>query len=132
MATYSGTDGVIKIGTSGLMGEVKSFSVEQTSDTVEDTVMGDAWRTHKPSLKSWTGSADVLFDPDDTNGQVACAIGTQITVSFQVEGNTVGDHKLSGSAIITAKPISTTFDGLVELSITFQGTGALTEGLVTA
>lgn len=132
MATYSGTDGVIKIGTSGLMAEVRSFSVDQTADTNEDTVMGDSWRTHKPSLKSWTGSADVLWDDTDTAGQGACVIGAEITVSFQVEGNTVGDNKLSGSAIITGKTVNITYDGLVESSITFQGTGALTEGLVTA
>lgn len=131
MATYSGNDGVIKIGASGIMAEVKSFSVEQTSDTLEDTVMGDAWRTHKPSLKSWTGTCDVLFDDTDTTGQGACVLGTEITVSFQMEGNTAGDHKLSGSAIITAKPLSSSFDDLVTLSITFQGTGALTEGVVS-
>jgi hypothetical protein len=38
---------------------------------------------------------------------------------------------LSGSAIITGKSINTTYDGLVEASITFQGTGALTEGTVS-
>ena len=127
MATFSGSDGVVRIGTN-VMAEVRSWSVEQTSDTNEDTVMGDSWRTHKASLKSWTGSADVLFDDTDTNGQTACAIGATITVSFQMEGNSTGDHRLYGSAIITSKSINSTYDGLVESSITFQGTGALTEG----
>jgi hypothetical protein len=132
MATYSGTDGVIKIGASGLMAEVRSFSVDQTADTNEDTVMGDSWRTHKASLKSWTGSADVLWDDTDTTGQGACVIGAEIAVSFQVEGNSAGDNKLSGSAIITGKTVNITYDGLVEASITFQGTGTLTEGAVSA
>lgn len=130
MATFSGSDGVIKIG-SNLIAEVRSWSVEQTSDTNEDTVMGDSWRTHKPSLKSWTGSADVLFDDTDTNGQTACALGAVITVSFQMEGNQSGDHRLFGSAIVTGKSLSTSYDGLVEASITFQGTGTLTEGTVS-
>jgi predicted secreted protein len=130
MATFSGSDGVIKIG-AALIAEVRGWSVEQTADTNEDTVMGDSWRTHKPSLKSWSGSADVLFDDTDTTGQTACVLGTAISVSFQMEGNTSGDHKLSGSAIITGKSINTTYDGLVEASITFQGTGALTEGTVS-
>ncbi len=130
MATFSGSDGVIKVGSS-LIAEVRSWSVEQTGDTNEDTVMGDSWRTHKPSLKSWTGSADVLFDDTDTNGQTACVIGTTISVSFQMEGNSSGDHRLYGSAIVTGKSINTTYDGLVEASISFQGTGALTEGTVS-
>jgi predicted secreted protein len=132
MATFSGSDGVIKIGASGIMAEVRSWSVDQTSDTNDDTVMGDDWRTHKASLKSWTGSADVLFDDTDTTGQVACVLGTEIAVSFQMEGNTAGDHKLSGSAIITGKTVNTSYDGLVESSITFQGTGPLTESTVSA
>ncbi len=130
MATFSGSDGVIRIG-SNVMAEVRSWSVEQTADTNEDTVMGDSWRTHKSSLKSWTGSADVLFDDTDTNGQTACVVGATITVSFQMEGNTSGDHRLYGSAIITAKSLNASYDGLVEASITFQGTGALTEGTVS-
>jgi hypothetical protein len=130
MATFSGSDGVIKIG-SALIAEVRGWSVEQTGDTNEDTVMGDSWRTHKPSLKSWSGSADVLFDDTDTNGQTACVLGTVVTVSFQMEGNSSTDHRLTGSAIVTGKSITTTYDGLVEASITFQGTGALTENTVS-
>lgn len=130
MATFSGSDGVVKIGSSSLA-EVRSWSVDTTADTNEDTVMGDTWRTHKSSLKSWSGSADVLFDDTDTTGQTACVIGAEISVSFQMEGDTSGDHKLSGTAIITAKSVSTSYDGLVESSITFTGTGALTEGTVS-
>lgn len=130
MATFSGSDGVIKVGTASIA-EVRGWSVEQTGDTNEDTVMGDSWRTHKPSLKSWSGSADVLFDDTDTTGQTACVLGTVITVSFQMEGNASGAHRLRGSAIVTGKSINTTYDGLVEASITFQGTGALTEGTVS-
>lgn len=130
MATFSGSDGVIRIGATA-MAEVRSWSVDQTSDTNEDTVMGDSWRTHKASLKSWTGSADVLFDDTDTTGQTACVIGASITVSFQMEGNTSGDHRLYGIAIVTGKTVNGSYDGLVESSITFQGTGALTEGTVS-
>lgn len=130
MATFSGSDGVIRIGTA-VMAEVRSWSVDQTSDTNDDTVMGDSWRTHKPSLKSWTGSADVLFDDTDTAGQVACVLGATITVSFMMEGNSTGDHRLFGSAIITGKTVNTSYDGLVESSITFQGTGALSEGVAS-
>jgi predicted secreted protein len=130
MATFSGSDGVVKIGNS-VLAEVRSWSVDQTGDTNEDTVMGDTWRTHKPSLKSWSGSADVLFDDTDTNGQTACVLGTEITVSFQMEGNSTGDHRLRGTAIVTGKTVNTSYDGLVEASITFQGTGALVEGTVS-
>lgn len=131
MATFSGSAGVLQISTAS-MAEVRSWSVETQSDTTDDTVMGDSWRTFKPSLKGWTGSADVLFDDTDTNGQVACTIGASVTVSFLMEGTASGAHKLSGTAIVTGKSITATYDGLVEASLTFQGTGALTEGTVSA
>jgi len=59
-------------------------------------------------------------------------VGSEVTMSFQMEGNTAGAHKLSGTVLITGRSISASYDGLVEASLSFQGTGALTEGTVTA
>jgi len=129
MATFSGNAGVVRISTNNIA-EVRGFSVETTGDTNDDSVMGDSWRTFKPSLKSWSGSCDVLFDDTDTNGQTACVIGGAVTVSFLMEGTTGGSHRLTGSAIVTGKSINSTHDGLVEASLSFQGNGALTEDTI--
>jgi predicted secreted protein len=131
MATFSGNAGIIQISVSS-MAEVRSWSVEQQSDTNDDSVMGDSWRTFKASLKRWTASADVLFDDTDTNGQIACAIGSSVTVSFLMEGAGAGAHKLTGTAIVTGRTINTSYDGLVEASLTFQGNGELTTTTVGA
>jgi|TARA_Y100000385_G_C12667599_1_gene456528 hypothetical protein len=129
MATFSGSDGVILVGTDQVA-EVRSYSIDETMDTLEDTSMGDSARTYKTSLKSFSGSADVFFDDTDTSGQGALTVGTSATLNIQMEGNTTGDHKLSGTVLVTGRTITGSFDGLVEASITFQGTGALTEGTV--
>ena len=129
MATFSGSDGVILVGTNQVA-EVRSYSIDETMDTLEDTSMGDSARTYKTSLKSFSGSADVFFDDTDTSGQGALTVGTSATLNIQMEGNTTGDHKLSGTVLVTGRTITGSFDGLVEASITFQGTGALTEGTV--
>jgi len=129
MATFSGSDGVILVG-SDQVAEVRSYSIDETMDTLEDTSMGDSARTYKTSLKSFSGSADVFFDDTDTSGQGALTVGTSATLNIQMEGNTTGDHKLSGTVLVTGRTITGSFDGLVEASITFQGTGALTEGTV--
>ena len=50
MATYTGQDGAVYVGTDAV-GEVRDFSVEQTSEVVADTVMGDSWVTNKATLK---------------------------------------------------------------------------------
>lgn len=129
MATFSGSDGVILVG-SDQVAEVRSYSIDESMDTLEDTSMGDSSRTYKTSLKSFSGSADVFFDDTDTSGQGALTVGTSATLNIQMEGNTTGDHKLSGTVLVTGRTITGSFDGLVEASITFQGTGALTEGTV--
>ncbi|MFZ9066260.1 MAG: hypothetical protein ACO23R_02690 [bacterium] len=128
MATFSGSGGVVKVGNNAI-GEIRSYSVDETMDTLEDTAMGDTSRTYKASLKSFSGSCDVLFDDTDT-GQQAITVGSEVTMSFQMEGDTSGDHKLSGTVLITGRSISASYDGMVEASLSFQGTGALTEGTV--
>ena len=129
MATFTGSDGVILVG-SDQIAEVRSYSIDETMDTLEDTAMGDTSRTYKTSLKSFSGSADVFFDDTDTAGQGALTVGSEVTLNVQFEGNTSGDHKMSGTVLITGRTISASFDGMVEASISFQGTGALTESTV--
>ena len=125
MANHKGSEGTVHVGTSAVA-EIRSFSVSETSDTIEDTTMGDSARTYKPSLKSFSGSIDVFWDETDTTGQVALSVGSEVTIKFYPEGATTGDTYMSGSAIVTGKTINGSFDGMVEASITVQGTGALT------
>lgn len=129
MATFSGSDGVVLVGTDQVA-EIRSYSIDETMDTLEDTAMGDSSRTYKTSLKQFSGSADVLFDDTDSSGQGALTVGSSVTLNVQMEGNTAGDHKFSGTVLVTGRTISASYDGLVEASISFQGTGALTESTV--
>jgi predicted secreted protein len=128
MATFAGKDGIVKIG-SNAIGEIRSYSIEQTMDTIEDSTMGDGDRTYVASLKSFSGSLDCYFDEADS-GQTDFQVGDTGTISVLMEGDTSGDHSLSGSILVTGRTITASFDGMVEASITFQGTGALTEGTV--
>ena len=130
MATLTGNNGTVKVG-SVAIAEIRSFSVDETMDTIESTAMGDTYRTFETSLKSWNGSVDIFFDDTDATGQGALTVGSEVTVNFQVEGDTTGDHLLSGAAIVTGRTINSSFDGLVEASLTLQGDGALTEGTVS-
>lgn len=123
MATHTGSEGLIKIG-SDTIGELRSYSLETTSDTIEDTSMGDSARTFKTGLTSFTGTASVYMDEADT-AQIALTVGSSITLSFYFEGATAGDKYYTGTALVTGKSVSASFDGLVESEISFQGTGTL-------
>ena len=132
MATFKGSDGVVKAGASGsenASGEIRSFSIEESADTIEDTAMGDTSRTYKDSLKTFTASIDALFDDTDT-AQTAMTIGSSLSFLFQPEGSTSGDYQLSGTGIVTGISQSQAYDGLVEVSFSVQGSGALTRGTV--
>jgi predicted secreted protein len=129
MATHAGSEGTVKVG-SDAIAEIRSFSIEETADTLEDTSMGDSARTYKPSLTSFSGSVDVFWDESDTAGQGGLTIGAEVTLNLYPEGDTAGDTYLSGSAIVTGRSVSSSFDGLVEMSISVQGNGALTQTTV--
>jgi predicted secreted protein len=129
MATHTGSEGTVKVG-SNAIAEIRSFSIEESADTLEDTTMGDTARTYKSSLTTYTGSVDVLWDETDTTGQGALTIGAEVTLNLYPEGDTSGDTYYTGTAIVTGRTINSTYDGLVEMSISVQGSGALTETTV--
>lgn len=130
MATHTGSEGTVHVGANAIA-EIRSYSIETTADTTEDSTMGDSWRTHKTTLKSWSGSVDVFWDETDTNGQVALVVGSEVTANFYPEGNSSGDAYFTGTAIVTGRTISASFDGMIEATITLQGTGALSDSTVS-
>ena len=125
MATHTGSEGTIKIGTD-VVGELRSFSLESTAETIEDTSMGDTNRSYKVGLKTFTGTASVYFDETDA-GQILLVAGAEITLNVYPEGATSGDTFYTGTAIVTGKTVNSSFDGMVESEISFTGTGALSE-----
>lgn len=129
MATHAGSEGTVKSGANAIA-EIRSFSLEESADTIEDTTMGDASRTYLTGLKTFSGSVDVFWDETDTDGQVSFAVGSSVTLAVYPEGDTSGDTYYSGTAIVTGRTITSSFDGMVEASFTLQGTGALTASTV--
>jgi len=129
MATHAGSEGIVKVG-ANTVAEVRSYSIEESADTLEDTSMGDSARTYLPSLTTWSGSVDVFWDETDTTGQGALTVGSSITLNVYPEGDVAGDTYYTGSCIVTGVSKSGSFDGMVEASISVQGTGALTSTTV--
>ena len=127
MATHLGKEGTVQVGSNSIA-EIRGFSIDETIDTVEDTSMGDSSKTYLASIKDFSGSVDVLYDETDTNGQTALSVGSSVTLNFAPEGTASGDVKLTGTAIVTGKSVTSSFDGLVESTISVQGTGGLTTG----
>ena len=128
MATHTGSEGTVKIG-SDQLAEVRSYTIESSGETIEDTTLGDSARTYKAGLTTFTASFEVFFDETDT-AQNAVDAGATITFSVYPEGDTAGDTYYTGSGIVTGRSITGSFDGMVEMALSVQGTGALTETTV--
>jgi predicted secreted protein len=72
-----------------------------------------------------SGSIDVYWDETDT-AQIALTVGSTVTLKVYPEGTASASKYYSGEAIVTGVSRSASFDGLVEASISVQGTGVLT------
>ena len=135
MALITGNDGSLVVG-STTIAALRNFTVEYKKDTIETTTMGSDAKTYIDGLTSWSGSADVYFDPT-VDGAASTSTGV-----FNLTASTVGaspviakfyvlqaagatDIAYTGTCIVTGYSVKSKHDGLVEASITLQGSGAL-------
>lgn len=128
MATHTGSEGTVKVGANTL-GEIRNFSLSIAGEVIEDTSMGDSFRSYKAGLATYTVSFECFFDEDDT-AQNALDVGSSVTLELYPEGATAGDTYFTGTAIVTGKDINSSFDGMVEVAFSAQGTGGITETTV--
>jgi hypothetical protein len=130
MATTKGSSGVVKLAVSGgsvaAMGEVRSFTLSESADTIEDSVMGDTARTYVASLSTASLSMDVYWDDADA---VQLVMDTKADLDWELypTGSGTGEKYYSGSGILTSKEITAAFDGMVEGSFEIQVSGGITE-----
>ncbi len=130
MATHKGSSGVVKIAANGgsvaAVGEVRSYSIDETADTIEDTVMGDSVKSYLGSLTDATLTIDALWDDADAQQLI---LDTSVDIDWEIHptGTGTGEKYYSGGGIVTSKTISASYDGLVEASFAVQVSGAVTE-----
>ena len=129
MATYTGENGTVKIGTDSAgevaIAEVRSWTVEHTKDVIEDTIMGDSARTYKSGLHSFTGSMEVIYDDGHTAASDAFRPDADGDLYIEFFPNTSSGEKFTGKVIVTSVSRTASFDDLVTCTVNFQGNGAL-------
>lgn len=130
MATFRGTDGIVKVG-SATVAEVQAFTVDLSAAIINNNKMGDAWDTHLIGRKSWSGTVSCMTDPTDTAGQVALAIGGNVGLKLYPVGDIAATGvqvELAGNATITGISYSSNHDNTVAtVNFTFTGNGACAE-----
>jgi predicted secreted protein len=130
MATLTGENGTVKFGTDSAgsftaIAEVRSWTVEHTKDVIEDTVMGDAARTYKNGLHTWTGSMEVLYDTTQGGGLSIFNPGDDSVLYVEFYPSSASGEKFSGQVLVTSVSRNATYDDMITASVAFQGTGPL-------
>ncbi len=136
MATHTGHSGVVTVG-SNIVAEVKDFSIEITANTVDATTLNAAaadagWTKTKVTNRSWSVSINCFMDDGAANGQIDMVnnINQSVTAMLANAGVAIsceaGGDTFAGDVLITSMSESVSGDGLVEVSFTATGLGALT------
>ena len=126
MATVTGREGAVTIGGTDIT-EITSWSLDLTRDVIESTVMGDSARSYVPGLVSFSGSFDFMLDADAPPAQTAVDLdGSALSFGFEAVADDAS-ATYTGSGLVTGKSVSAEIEGMVTVSVTFQGTGAITE-----
>jgi hypothetical protein len=131
MATMTGNDGAITI-SGNTMAAVRSFSIDMTSDTIETTTMGNDTRQYVKGMSTYSGSADIYFDPSEfgDNGSIYNPTTTLVGAAgvagkFYLDQDATNDVVFfANSMIVTGYSVTSSMDGMVEASLSFQGSGA--------
>lgn len=145
MATLTGNNGKIILGGTNAVSstvtnsggteliQIKNYSLDLKADTIETTSMMNDTRQYVKGLAGWSGSADVLFD-SATFGNAALNLAASGTAVGAVPTSAVffleslgfpSTKAFSGTIIITGFNVKSSMDGLVEATLSFQGSGAL-------
>lgn len=125
MAGIAGKDGKLVIA-SDTMAEVTNWSLDVSTDMLEDTALEDEWKTNVAGLSEWTATVEVSWLMSDT-AQVACqnAFLNKTTVAPKFYVN-AANYYTSTAAYIESMSIADPVADLVTATLSLRGSAALT------
>jgi len=124
--TYTGESGRVEFDVGSSLtnvASVRSFSIDLNTETIEDTTMSSGGvRSYKAGLTDFSGTLDLFMRDSDAAQQALRTQGSApATLKLFPSGETTG-MSLTGEVLITGFSITSTFDGMVEATCSFQGT----------
>ena len=138
MAFFRGEEGSVYFdngsGSVGLIASTTAWTLDVTKDTLECTAHGDTSRKYVGSLKSGTGTVDLIYTA--TSGDDTAEIITDVLTaedagdaSFNLFLDTSGSKKLSFNGTITGTTYSSTVGDLNTVSVIFTTNGTITSAV---
>src|SRR5690606_20781017 len=100
--------------------ELREWSVSGSTEKVDSTVAGKAWTEHEIGHGSWEGEATVL----DIDTFWVEHLFEKVTIKFYFNEDDA-NAAYEGTASLDFE-VSTPYDDMIETSLSFTGSGALT------
>jgi len=132
---YTGKDGIIQVGGTDQL-KVTAWSFQAEMDMLECTTLGDDDRNYVPGIRSFSGSATLLYYQDDANRNDAASLIKQVVatgtpsttpVSMKLRLRDGSNYKDIGfNAFISSVNYAANVGEIVNAQISFRGTGAVT------
>ena len=123
-------------GTEADVGQTRSWSLSVSKDTLEATKQGDTAKTFIGGLISGEGSAELLYDPDETGAGYTTFIDDVLTTGDAADAlfelfpdSAVSSNKIGFSGIITSAEYGATLGEVQIINISFITSGAITSSL---
>ena len=138
MAFFRGEEGSVYFdngsGSVGLIASTTAWTLDVTKDTLECTAHGDTSRKYVGSLKSGSGTVDLLYtgtSGDDTNELISDILTSEDPgdASFELFIDTSSSKKLTFSGIVTGPSFSSTVGDISTVSVSFVTNGAITSAI---
>lgn len=131
MASFAFTDAKVTVGGTDLSAFVRQVTLDVKADELDDTAMGDTFRSRIGGLKDW--SVALEFNNDFAAGAVDATLWpllgttTTVTVKATSAANSATNPQYSGSVLVSqVNPVSNGVGDLATTSITWNGAGTLT------
>jgi len=135
MAFIRGEEGSVKFknatGTTAAVASTTGWTLDMTKDTLECTAHGDTSRKYVGSLRSGTGTVDLLYTAtsgDETQQLIKDVLATEDPgdAQFELFLDTSGTKKFGFNGIVTGSSFSSTIGDISTVSVSFTINGALT------
>jgi len=109
-----------------VLGKAQSFDMPEVGTVVEDTALGDKWKTNSISDLSWSMTIDQLWTPTDT-AYIALRTAFATKASLAVDWHDDDGNGRSGTAVVSGMGTATRIGESVVVSIELTGSGPVVD-----
>lgn len=131
MAVLTGKNGALQWN-GATVGKVRSWSLSVSKDPLETTNLGANDRTYVPGLRGSTGTAELMYDPNE--GQAAELLNSifsndaSVAQSVAFVLDQTGGKSLACTAFVTSVSPSVSVGDIQVCSVAFQVSGPVSGG----